>query len=121
MTTQCPKCQSENTRLSILIVTTNIRVCGECNTYWTDWQQAIIDEQKGEIDRIERAQKRTITDAQTEISRLCALLKSIEEHPHCANSCGDTQDFADQTGFDVRFGERKGHRCSASIASKANK
>ena len=73
---KCPKCGSENTKLSNLIVTTNIIFCCDCQTYYTEWQQSEIDRLKQEL---AGSTRKVMLDA-VELSTLTARLQEAADH-----------------------------------------
>jgi uncharacterized Zn finger protein (UPF0148 family) len=118
MTTKCPKCGDTK----LVWKKDSANYCPACMTYWTDWQQAKIEELEAELIA---AQKREMRDI-AEIDRLRVLLKEIEEHPHC--NSGVKCEFLGEMFDDLptykpayEAGANRGHRCAAAIAARARK
>jgi hypothetical protein len=89
---KCPKCGSENDKYLASIKThKDCYQCSICECYWTDWQQAIIDQQKVEINKLNdrMVQRRQIAlnlvslykGHENELSRLHGILREIIKNP----------------------------------------
>jgi uncharacterized Zn finger protein len=110
MTTQCPKCGSDK-----IVRQSATTWCSDCGVFWTNWQQAIIEELKQALHDttlLVGGKNKTIEQQQAEIDRLRAVLKEAEiiiTHIDNCEFCYDCLELSKLI---------EDHRCAAEIARK---
>jgi hypothetical protein len=86
MTTQCPKCGSEDTGYTVGklggVPGATIHRCEHCSRAWTDWQQSEITALQAKLvdaAALHLADEQSIRNMQAEIDRLNGLLREIDD------------------------------------------